>query len=88
MKKQYKMNIVPVGIPVSENFPYLTSLLYPINTDTVMTCTELLSPEAIKAIESVANIYDISKDIAEYDATHIIRCHSGIIVSSNLHCLS
>lgn len=88
LKKNYKMEVVGVELNDKENYPYLTSLMYPISMDTVMTCTELLSEFDVKQIEHVANIVDVDKELMSADIAHLIRNYASIIIPSNISELS
>ena len=57
---------------------------FPLTSDTVLACTDMMSKEEVKQIEKVASIEPVSVDLAHAAITNCVRVGSIIICGSTL----
>lgn len=87
MREKFNMNIIPIRM-TDEYLYHLDCMVFPLNTNTVMACTELMYEDDIKALEKVAEIVDVDADLAYQGICNSVRNYSTVYQSSNLETLS
>ena len=83
MESAFDMEIIKVGM----DDPYcyhLDCMIFPVNPETVMACTELLEKDEIRQIEQHAEIIDVSYDDACSGITNSVRLANLILNSSHI----
>lgn len=87
MKKEFGMNIIPLKME-DEYLYHLDCMLFPLNTEKVMLCTELVEEETLAEIEKHVEIVDCDIDLAYQGIFNNIRNYGSILSHSNLQELS
>lgn len=64
---------------------HLGCLVFPINRESTLVCTGLLSPEEVAELEKVTNIIDVSVDEAYSSICNSVRLPKVVLNSSHLH---
>lgn len=63
---------------------HLDCLVFPINRESTLVCTELLAPEEVAELEKVTNIIDVSVDEAYSGICNSVRLPKVVLNSSHL----
>ncbi|WP_086931641.1 arginine deiminase-related protein [Agarilytica rhodophyticola] len=83
MADKFDMNIIPVGM-LNEHLYHLDCSIFPIGSDTVVTCAELFTREEIRSIENYAQIIDVDKDVIKDCVTNSVRMRGIVMCGSDL----
>lgn len=83
MEKEFDMKIIKVKM-TDEYLYHLDCMVFPINVNTVLACTELMEEEDIAEIEKVAEIVDVDADLAYNGICNSARCYGAVLQYSNL----
>jgi len=84
MEERFDMQIVKV----EEVDPYLYHLdcsVFPLTGEDTLVCTELFTPEEVRAIEKHTNVIDVPADACYSGICNSVRLHGTILNASNLH---
>mgnify|MGYP001826271465 FL=1 len=84
MEEEFDMQVIKLHM----DDPYLYHLdciVFPLTTEAVMVCTELLEKEDVAEIEQHAEIIDVSYDEACSGITNSVRLTNLILNSSHIH---
>jgi len=73
---------------VEEVDPYLYHLdcsVFPLTSQDTLVCTELFTPEEVKAIETHTNVIDVSAAACYSGICNSVRLHGTVLNASNIH---
>lgn len=83
MEENFDMKIIKVKM-TNEKCYHFDCLCFPITSDIVMICEELLTRKEIDEIRKVANIINVPLKYAENGCTNNVRIHNFIINASDI----
>jgi len=82
-RERYDMQIIPIRMR-DEFFFHLDCLVFPLSKEKVVLCAELCGRDALAEIERVAEIIDITYDVARNGLTNSVRCGNHVLCDSSL----
>lgn len=83
MEENFNMQIVKLRL-TDPYLYHLDCLVFPINRESTLVCTELLAPEEVAELEKVTNIIDVSVDEAYSGICNSVRLPKVVLNSSHL----
>lgn len=83
-EQTFNMKVIKL-LMEDEYLYHLDCLCFPMSTNVLLLCTELVDDATIKEIEQYANIIDVSADHAYCGITNSVRVGKQILCASNLN---
>ena len=84
MGENFNMQVVKLRL-TDPYLYHLDCLVFPINRENTLVCTNLLEPVEVAALEKVTNIIDVSVDHAYSGICNSVRLPKVVLNSSHLH---
>lgn len=83
MEENFDMKVIPLKME-DEYLYHLDCMVFPINKQVVLMCTELVNKKTIKEIEKYVEIVDVDNDLAYQGISNSVRVGNEILQSSIL----
>ena len=84
MEENFNMQVVKLRL-TDPYLYHLDCLVFPINRESTLVCTELLEPEEVAELGKFTNIIDVSVDDAYSGICNSVRLPKVVLNSSHLH---
>ena len=83
---RYDMKVIPVEMTDERNY-HLDTQIFPVTAEKILVATTALKPEEVKAIEKVAEVIPVPKNLAYAGTTNCVRTISMLLCGSSLESL-
>ena len=80
MEERFDIRTVKV-----EDLYHLDCSVFPLTSQDTLVCTELFTPEEVKAIETHTNVIDVSAAACYSGICNSVRLHGTVLNASNIH---
>ena len=82
-EKEFDMKIIKVKM-TDERLYHFDCMFLPVNTDSIIACTDLIDKPTLREIEKYAEVYPVSKEVCESGITNSVITYQTICTHSDI----
>jgi N-dimethylarginine dimethylaminohydrolase len=82
-ERTFDMNVITIDM-IDPKLYHLDCLIFPIDREHVLACTEVIDAQAVQRIEQAASIIDVSLADAHAGITNCVKCRKLVMASSKI----